>query len=113
MSETAVVFRKYGDGQIIALFPSLPGGRFSECQSYLHVGQHGSADYGHVIRTTGPTAPSEYADLKAELVQVGYDDLRVYRREVPRMHRGRLDGYRDIVNRPPRRIQTGGRASLR
>jgi hypothetical protein len=107
MCETPVVFRKYGDGEIIAIFPSLPGGRFGECQSYLHIGQHGSADYGHVIRTTSPAGLNEYADLRAELVQVGYDDLRVYRREMPRMPRERLDGYREIVNQSarPRGVQ--------
>ena len=101
MPDTPVVFRRFNDGEVVALFPTILCGQFGECQSYVHFGQHGSADYGHVIRTTRPAAPADYADLMAELVQVGYDDLRVCRRERPRMHRERLDGYREIVNRPP------------
>ena len=97
MSETPVVFRKYGDGEIIAIFPSLPGGRFGECQSYLHFGQHGSADYGHVVRTTRPARPGDYADLQAELVEIGYDDLKVFSREQPWMHRARIDAHVEIT----------------
>jgi hypothetical protein len=81
------------DGEVIALFPALPGGRLGECISYVHVGQHGAADHGYVIGTTLPAQPDEYADLQAELVRVGYDDLRVYLREQPWMHRERLDAY--------------------
>lgn len=93
MSETPVVFRKYRDGEIIALFPTLPGGRPGECMSYVHLGQHGAADYGHVIRSTFPARPDEYTDLQAELVRVGYDDLQVYRREQPWMHRERMNAW--------------------
>lgn len=100
MPGTPVVFRRFSDGEVVALFPALPGGQFGECQSYLHVGQHGAADYGHVIRTTGPAALTEYSDLQAELVQIGYDDLKVFSREQPWMHRARIDAYVEIM-RPP------------
>ena len=100
MSETPVVYRRFPNGEVVALFPSLPGGRFGECLSYLHIGQHGAADYGHAIRTTEPAAAAECAELQAELVQIGYDDLRVYRREQPWMHRARIDAHLDIVRRP-------------
>ena len=93
MSETPVIFRRYPDGEVVALFPTLPGGRFGECVSYVHFGQHGAADHGHVVRNTRPARADEYADLHAELVQVGYADLRVYRREQPWMHRERLDAH--------------------
>ena len=107
MSETPVIFRKYRDGETIALFPAMPGGEYGLCQSYLHFGQHGAADYGHVIRTTKPAASAEYSDLQAELVQVGYDDLRVYRREQAWMHRERIDAHHEIV-RPPSEHQSRG-----
>ena len=43
---TKVVFRRYPDGQVIALFPDIPwSGRRGEITSYMHVGQHGAADY--------------------------------------------------------------------
>lgn len=97
MSATPVVFRRFSDGEVIAILPTTPGGQSGECMSYLHVGQHGSADYGHVIRITRPAAPAEYADLLAELVRVGYDDLRTYQREQPWMHRARLDVYAELI----------------
>ena len=93
MSGTPVIFRRYPDGEVIALFPTLLGGRYGECVDYLHFGQHGSADYNRVIQLTRPAEPEEYANLRAELVAVGYADLRVYQREQPWMHRERIDAY--------------------
>lgn len=77
--QTAVVFRKYPDGSIIALFPKLPWGK-EQCGSYMHVGQHGEADYQGVIDTTKPAQPGEYEDLKRELEGLGYN-LRILRRK--------------------------------
>ena len=103
-NETPVVFRTFADGETIALFPAMPGGRFGECQSYLYVGQHGAADYYRVVAVTRPAAPTEYADLQAELVvQIGYDDLKVYCREQPWMHRERIDAYIEIIGPTTRR----------
>lgn len=79
---TPVVFRKFKDnGDIIALFPSLPWGMdCAECASYMHIGQHGAADRW-LISITKPATPGEYADLLNELVNcVGYDDLKIYRK---------------------------------
>lgn len=66
---TRVVFRKWSDGQVIALFPGdetfkLSRGHF--CGSYQHIGQHSEADTS-LIQLLKPAAPEEYADLKAEL----------------------------------------------
>lgn len=81
--KTKVVFRKWRKGgDIIALFPDfevLPGNK-SYCMSYEHAGQHGPADYGIVTRDTEPATPGEYADLKAELEQLGYNLEIVSRR---------------------------------
>lgn len=67
-----VVFRRYKDGQIIALFPNQPEGR-GRVNSYMFVGEHGGADYAGVVRDTKPAKPSEYKRLFAYLKQRGYN----------------------------------------
>lgn len=75
------VLRKYPDGQIIALFPDVPwSGRQGEITSYMHLGQHGAADYHHVVATTKPATKKESAGLLNELRQVGYNNIRVIKR---------------------------------
>lgn len=81
---TRVVFRRYPDGQLIALFPDIPwSGQRSETTSYMHIGQHGAADYSHVVATTKPATEGEYGDLLAELKAIGYDDLCIVQRARP------------------------------
>lgn len=78
--ETIVVFRTWKDtGDVIALFPGLqePGHTVS---SYMHVGQHGSADYEHVIAASRPATEQEYEDLAAELEDLGYR-LKIVRKK--------------------------------
>ena len=70
--KTIVIFRKFKEGDILALFP------FEEhngplCVSYQHIGQHSGADYGHCIDITRPAKPEEYEPLRRELVSIGYD----------------------------------------
>ena len=73
---TIVIFRKWSNGNIIALFPEIPADIDKKfCQSYEHVGQHGGADYQHVIRSTKAATVDEYSELLQELEQIGYDDL--------------------------------------
>lgn len=73
METTVVVFRKWGNGDIIALFPFEREASTSfACLSYEHIGQHGGADYPGVVRETRPASPAEYAELKAELERIGY-----------------------------------------
>ena len=72
---TKVVFRRYPDGQVIALFPDIPwSGRRGEITSYMHVGQHGAADYAGVIAMTRPAHEKEYRNPLSELRAIGYDD---------------------------------------
>lgn len=76
MEKTKVVFRnvKYPDGarEILALFPEQPEGRrLVSC--YAQIGQHGTADYQHIIRISKPAAPEEYGPLKKELESLGYN----------------------------------------
>jgi hypothetical protein len=71
-----VVFRRWQDhsGDVIALFPETPAdvhGRY--CDSFMHVGQHGAADYHGVIQHTVPVGPKQYAELAEELWRIGYD----------------------------------------
>lgn len=86
---TPVIFRKWKPrrefdeegGDIIALFPTELGTNDPyTSSSYEHVGQHGSADPGEVMKATVPATPTEYADLKAELEGIGYDDLKIVKR---------------------------------
>jgi len=69
---TTVVFRKFRDGDVIALFPE--DGEFSSgrIMTYMHDGQHCSAPYPEIVQGTIPAMPEEYADLLEELKYVGY-----------------------------------------
>ena len=78
---TKVIFRKYSNGEIIALFFEEPGSnRVSECLDYVHVGQHGSANVWATVKDTKLAIPEEYKDLFEELTKnVGYN-LKVCKR---------------------------------
>ena len=82
-NKTKVVFRKYPDGEIIALFPGEKWNDTSEMvTSYQHIGQHGGADYKWVIYKTVKANPSEYYDLAKELEGLGYIlDIRLAKRQ--------------------------------
>lgn len=84
---TDVVFRKwkdhkesdFGDG-VVALFPGIDAGS-GLVSSFMHVGQHGGADYTGVISRTRPATEEEYAALMRELQTAPYDyKLRVIKR---------------------------------
>lgn len=108
VEETPVVFRVWtgkDGGDVVALFPTVPHCADKEylCMSYMHVGQHGAANYHGVIDDTRPAKPEEYAALKAELEEpypgFGYR-LKVYQRGDHRMHQKRRDAcraYRDAA----------------
>ena len=78
--QTKVIFRKYAEGDIIALFPELAGDMDAHltCLSYIHVGQHGSASV-FTSYFTYPANESEYTPLKRELESLGYN-LRICKR---------------------------------
>jgi hypothetical protein len=73
MTADIVIFRRYPDGDVIALFPYLPAECLNAwpCQSYMRIGQHGAAD-PRIVHDTRPARPHEYAAIKAELEQIGY-----------------------------------------
>lgn len=69
-----VIFRTWPDGDVVALFPEIPSDpRGLLCTSYMHVGQHGSADCRGVTDATRPARPEEWRALAKELTQIGYD----------------------------------------
>lgn len=73
---TEVIFRKWGK-DVIALFPGIAGTmEYHDCQSYIHVGQHSSADLQMMINDSRPASESEYQFLKKELEDIGYN-LRI------------------------------------
>ena len=82
--ETLTIFRKLKTDyppyrpEIIALFPEEPYND-TLCMSYMHVGQHGGADYQGVISITENATPEEYSDLKTELESIGYN-LKIRRK---------------------------------
>jgi len=66
-SKTKVVFLKFPQGDIIAMFPEIPGtNKPGDCLSYQHTGQHGAAST-ELLRELQPATPEEYAPLKSEL----------------------------------------------
>lgn len=84
---TKVVFRKWNDGEVIALFPDIPfNTRDYTTISYEHRGQHGAADYSGVIARTTPATEPEYRDLLAELRFIGYKELYIVKRARPKFH---------------------------
>lgn len=79
--KTPVIFRKFKEWDIIAIFPTIPGTSDQyTCQSYMHIGQHGSCEPTYLIQNTKPAKPEEYEELLQELINIGYDDLKVYKR---------------------------------
>ena len=70
---TKVIFRKWIDGDIIAIFPEIPATLNPyECQSYMHVGQHSACEPMGVIQRTNLATPTEYCQLARELRKRGY-----------------------------------------
>ena len=79
MAKTKVIFRRWLNGSVIALFPEVPAditGRY--CQSYMHVGQHGAAN-PTLVNSTRLASKEEYQNLFDELTEMGYD-LEVIKR---------------------------------
>lgn len=94
MKPIPVVFRKWNNGDLIALFPTLPHNwEHQYCMSYAHVGQHSAASLE--LPNTKPATQDEYAELLRELARVGYDSLRVVKRVTASMHRERIAAIKD------------------
>lgn len=74
--KTKTVFRIWPDGEVIALFSQIAADVHGNlCQSYMHVGQHGGADYSLVVSRTRLATPKKYKPLLKELKRIGYKPL--------------------------------------
>ena len=69
--QVKVIFRKFPEGDVIALFPEQDQGR-GLITSYMEIGQHGDASKS-LITDLEPASKEEYAKLAAELERIGYD----------------------------------------
>lgn len=99
---TPVIFRKWPEsegGGIIALFPTEVGDQDpANCMSYEHIGQHGSAWPEGVMKRTTYATPAEYADLKRELEDVGYEDIQVVTKLSPTYLAERMKTLHQYLN---------------
>ena len=74
MKKVNVAFRKFEDGEVIAIFPNIyPVAKDSkaEVMSYMHVGQHGMC-MECLVNELEKASKEEYAPLKKELEMIGY-----------------------------------------
>ena len=83
---TEVMFRKWkNDGDIMALFPYEIDNYNGDVMNYMHMGQHGSANYYYCRDATVPATEYEYQELMEELKEVGYSLKIVKRRNYIRL----------------------------
>ena len=71
--KTDVIFRKWKNNEVIAIFPEIPFKQKnpSTCMSYQKIGQHG--EYALACRDiTKLATEQEYQSLKKELETIGY-----------------------------------------
>lgn len=82
------------NGEILAIFPDIiekkqAGHIFYSC--YAHLGQHSTAQ-DEFINNKKLASPDQYADLLKELVNQGYDDLKVMNTEETEYRRKPTNG---------------------
>lgn len=74
------IFRKFkDDNQVIAFLPEVEA-RHGYMVNYMHVGQHGEADYKALVKTTILAKPEEYAALLNELEGIYKEPIQVAKR---------------------------------
>ena len=99
--KTIVIFRRWRSKpyEVIAFFPEIPddiNGLY--CMSYMHVGQHGGADYIGLLGITKPASldDTDVKELKEELEQnYGYN-FTVKIQATRKMHKTCRDSARRI-----------------
>jgi hypothetical protein len=73
MKKTKVIFRKWDNGDVIALFPEIAVDMIGKyCDSYMQAGQHSAAS-PDLVRNTKPATKEDYARLYNELTVIGYN----------------------------------------
>lgn len=87
-----VIFRKYEDGEVVALLPTMPAGaakRQSVCLSFTTKGGLDSADTS-IVRTTKEAKPRDYREVLNRLMQqFPHEEIRVFKRVTEAMQRER------------------------
>lgn len=102
---TEVIFRKFRNGDVIAMFPALASSCHNQainCLSYMHVGQHSEASLW-LVYDTRPAKEDEYASLYSELESIGYR-LKVVKRFTPKHKAKRLE-YTKTGRTSPKEIE--------
>lgn len=95
--KTIVVFR-FWKGEVIALFPEDIADQEGNCSSFMHVGQHGAADYEGIVARSRPATPAEYENLAKELSSSPYHyDLDIRQRASRGMREKRLANWRQAT----------------
>ena len=59
--------------ELIALFPDIKQYHDRYVLSYQTIGQHGAADYDHIMQNSRDATENEYKDLLNELTGIGYN----------------------------------------
>jgi len=70
--KTEVIFRKFPEGNLIAIFPFEEWDYNGNYSSYMHIGQHGSCHPDLAKELIRPDK-EEYQDLFTELESIGYN----------------------------------------
>jgi hypothetical protein len=81
MVERTVCFRKFDNGDVIALFPD-QWESASACMSYMLVGQHGGADR-QLLLTLDRAMPDEYEPVLREITDIYEDEVEWVVRDMP------------------------------
>jgi len=89
---TKVIFKKFPEGDVIAIFPELPGTNnpYLTCLTYMNVGQHSSASIEFCGKLKA-AKPNEYLPLYSELIRLGYDDLEIVKKFSRKMLQSRIN----------------------
>ena len=84
-SEKTVVMFRILEGDVIAIFPEVPGDvlNYLMMESYMHQGGFSPAA-GNIVSWTKPASPEEYASLKLELESDPYNYVLDIRDRTPK-----------------------------
>ena len=78
--ELKVVFRKFDNGEVIAMFPQFTNKRNYRIDSYMHIGQHGECD-PMIVHDTKLATENEYESLLKEIQSIYHEyDLKVMKK---------------------------------
>lgn len=77
-----VVFRKFNNGEIIALFPQIKFGcPHYKIMSYMFIGHHEEVDHYAVVQQTKLATEEEYDSLLKEIQSIYHEyDIRVMKK---------------------------------